>query len=120
MKLSFSYKDYRTNGEYKTMTLSNNEFTRRFSQHILPHRYVRIRHYRMLSSSWKRGKLEALQRQLKVAITPVVVETILHQCPCYKTGTLTTIEIFGKRGPPKHYLAVRQADLLEKQTVPVK
>lgn len=111
-EVSFSYKDYRTNGKAKTMTLSNNEFTRRFARHILPHRYVRIRHYGILSSSWKRGKLQALQLQLKVAITPVVVKTMLHQCPCCKTGTLITIEEFGKRGPPKQYL-------LEKQPVPV-
>jgi hypothetical protein len=27
----------------------------------------------------------------------------LRKCPCYKTGTLVTIEVFGKRGPPQKY-----------------
>lgn len=27
-------------------------------------------------------------------------------CPCCKTGTILTIEIFGKRGPPKLNLSV--------------
>ena len=103
-QVSFSYKDYRANGQSKTMILSNAEFSRRFAQHILPHRFVRIRHYGILSSSWKHGKLKALQVQLKVIAQPIPVKTMLHQCPCCKTGTLITIEVFGKRGPPKQYL----------------
>lgn len=103
-EVSFSYKDYRAKGQSKTMTLGNVEFARRFAQHILPNRFVRIRHYGILSSSWKRGKLQALQVQLKVVIHPMPVTTLLHQCPLCKTGTLITIEVFGKRGPPKHYL----------------
>ena len=65
-EVSFSYKDYRDGGKTKMMTLSNEEFTRRFAEHILPHRFVRIRHYGILSSHWKRGKLQALQKELHV------------------------------------------------------
>jgi hypothetical protein len=65
-KVAFSYKDYRTAGIAKQMTLSNDEFVRRFAQHILPPRFVRIRHYGILSSSWKRGRLQALQSSLQV------------------------------------------------------
>jgi len=32
------------------------------------------------------------------------IKTMLRQCPCCKTGTMITIEVFGKRGPPKKYL----------------
>jgi len=65
--VTFSYKDYRDKAApKKTMPLSNEEFVRRFAQHILPHRFVRIRHYGILSSSWKRGKLQGLQQQLNV------------------------------------------------------
>ncbi len=111
-EVSFSYKDYKANGQTKTMMLSNAEFTRRFAQHILPYRFVRIRHYGILSSSWKRGKLQALQQQLKVVRKAPAIKTKLHQCLCCKTGTLITIDVFGKRGPPKQYL-------LENQTAPV-
>lgn len=103
-EVSFTCKDYRANGQVKTMTLNNAEFTRRFAQHILPHRFVRMRHYGILSSSWKRGKLRALQTQLKVAVKPMQVKTLLRKCPCCKIGTLITIEVFGKRGPPPYYL----------------
>ncbi len=44
-QVRFEYKDYRKGGAKKEMTLSSQEFIRRFSLHILPKRFVRIRHY---------------------------------------------------------------------------
>ena len=44
-KVTFSYKDYRNSGVKKTMTLDALEFVARFSLHILPKKFVRIRHY---------------------------------------------------------------------------
>jgi hypothetical protein len=102
--VSFSYKDYRNGSTQKQMTLSNDEFARRFAQHILPSRFVRIRHYGILSSTWKRGKLQALQVALQVQRKERPVNTLLRRCPCCKTGILITIEVFGKRGPPQQYL----------------
>lgn len=110
--VSFTYKDYRNGSTQKQMTLSNHEFARRFAMHILPLRFVRIRHYGILSSSWKHGKLQALQITLQVKRRKQPVKTMLRKCSCCKTGTLITIEVLGQRGPPKHYL-------LENQTVPV-
>ena len=110
--VTFSYKDYRDGSKQKQMILTNEEFVRRFAQHILPLRFVRIRHYGILSSSWKRGKLQALQASLQVTRKEQPVNTMLRKCPCCKTGTLITIEVFGNRGPPNHYL-------LKNQTVPV-
>jgi hypothetical protein len=107
--VSFRYKDYREAGATKLMTLSHEEFTRRFSQHILPQRFVRIRHYGILSSTYKRGKLQALQMALKVIRKEPAVKTMLRRCPCCKTGTLITLEVFGKRGPPKEYLADKES-----------
>jgi len=119
-EVTFGYKDYRNGSTQKQMTLSNAEFTRRFAQHILPQKFVRIRHYGILSSTWKRGKLQHLQQQLKITVKPLpAAKTQLHRCPCCKTGMLVTIEIFGKRGPPSQYLPVRQAGLPEKQPAPV-
>ena len=86
------------------------EFTRRFSQHILPSRFVRIRHYGILSSTWKRKKLKLLQVQLHVKVTAKNIETKLHKCPSCKTGTMVTIDVFGKRGPPKKYILVTKIE----------
>src|SRR5699024_6900695 len=46
--IRFAYKDYRKRGTkeiHKEMTLSIQEFIRRFEQHILPKGFVKIRHY---------------------------------------------------------------------------
>lgn len=108
-QVTFRYKDYKADGATKLMTLTNGEFTRRFSQHILPGRFVRIRHYGILSSAWKRGKLQALQKELKVVKNEPAQKTMLRRCPCCKTGTLITLEVFGQRGPPKKYLVEKRA-----------
>ena len=105
-EVRFGYKDYRQNGKKKEMTLSNVEFIRRFSMHILPKRFVRIRHYGILSSSWKRGKLQDLQESLKVKRTVFVPQTLLRKCRCCKEGNLVTIALFDGRGPPQDFLAV--------------
>jgi len=108
----FRYQDYRNGGQVRIMQLTNREFIRRFAQHILPRRFVRIRHYGILSSAWKRGRLQTLQQRLQTKHAALPVKTMLRKCPCCKTGTLTTIEVFGKRGPPPHLLR-------QDQTVPV-
>jgi hypothetical protein len=59
--VSFRYRDYRDNGQ-KVMTLDGVEFLRRFSQHILPKGFVRIRHYGLMATS-KRSQLRKLQQK---------------------------------------------------------
>ena len=108
-EVRFGYKDYRKEGQKKEMTLLNTEFVRRFSLHILPKRFVRIRHYGILSSSWKRGKLQDLQESLEVKRTVFVPQTLLRKCRCCKEGNLITIALFGQRGPPQDFLAVFNA-----------
>jgi hypothetical protein len=66
--VSFTYKDYREKGVTKTMTLTGVEFLRRFSMHILPPGFVKIRHYGYLSSS-NRDKLRNVQMAFN--LTPV-------------------------------------------------
>lgn len=98
---TFTYKNYKEGGKQKEMTLSNEEFTRRYTMHILPYRFVRIRHYGILSSSWKRAKLPKLQEYLGISSPKPEVKTLLWKCPCCKIGTLITIAILPKRGPPQ-------------------
>lgn len=99
-EVRFRYKDYRLNGLEKVMALPTAEFVRRFARHILPRRFVRIRHYGILSSSWKRSRLQKLRENLKMPAVESKTVTLLRKCPCCKTGNLVTIEVFGKRGPP--------------------
>ena len=100
--VSFSYKNYRQGVQRKVMQLSHQEFIRRFSQHILPKRFVRIRHYGMLSSSYKKEKLPKLQKAL--GVEPLsqsqTITILLGTCPTCKKGRLMVIMEFDSRGPP--------------------
>jgi hypothetical protein len=54
--VTFRYTDYRRNGpaQYCTMTLSADEFIRRFLLHVLPKGFHRIRHYGLLASAGRK------------------------------------------------------------------
>lgn len=62
--VSFSYKDYKDNGKRKEMKMQANEFIRRYSMHILPNKFMRIRHYGILSSRKKKDCINAIRKQL--------------------------------------------------------
>lgn len=108
-KVTFDYKDYRQNGVKKQMKLTHREFIRRFALHILPKRFVKIRHYGFLSSTWKRQKLKLLQEKLQVKVLEKTDKKLnLPKCPCCKTGNLHRIAVFDQRGPPAWYLGGSQ------------
>ena len=52
--VTFRVKDYRNGGVWKELTLDGVEFVRRFLMHVPPRRFVRIRHYGLLSNQKKR------------------------------------------------------------------
>ena len=48
--VTFTYKDYADDDMQKQMTLTTDEFIRRFTQHILPDRFTKIRTYGYLAN----------------------------------------------------------------------
>jgi Putative transposase/Transposase zinc-binding domain len=56
-KVRFQWKDYRRDAEQKTMTLSADEFIRRFLIHVLPSGFQRIRYYGLLGNRYRKDKL---------------------------------------------------------------
>ena len=66
--VTFRWKDYRISGRtrYKTMTLSPEEFMRRFLLHVLPGGFHRIRHYGLLANGERRKKLAKARELLSV------------------------------------------------------
>jgi len=67
-QVSFKWRDYKSGGMEKIMSLSAAEFIRRFLLHVLPSRFTKIRHYGFLASAVKMVKL-ALCRFLTRAKT---------------------------------------------------
>lgn len=56
--VTFAYKDYAADAKRKTMTLGLDEFLRRLCLHILPARFVKIRHYGLLANRGRDGRVE--------------------------------------------------------------
>lgn len=54
----FKWRDYRDKSKEKIMSLKPEEFIRKFSMHILPDRFVKIRHYGVLGNRNKNLKFK--------------------------------------------------------------
>jgi hypothetical protein len=56
-KVSFRWKDYAHGSQQRVMTLDADEFLRRFLQHVLPRRFVRIRSFGFLANRQRTASL---------------------------------------------------------------
>ena len=67
--VTFRWKDYRRSGHVrrKTMTVSAEEFMRRFLLHVLPEGFHRIRHYGLLANAGRREHLAKVRELLNVS-----------------------------------------------------
>jgi hypothetical protein len=67
-RVTFRYQDYADAHRPKTMSLTAEEFLRRFVQHVLPRGFVKLRHYGLLANRHREARLE-VSRRLLVAVT---------------------------------------------------
>jgi hypothetical protein len=63
-RVTFRYKDYADDHRLKAITLSADEFLRRFVQHVLPKGFVKVRHYGLLANRSREERLALCQRLL--------------------------------------------------------
>jgi hypothetical protein len=66
--VSFKWRDYRDNSQWKVMTVSAHEFIRRFLLHVLPKGFMKIRHYGFLGNRNKSKKLMICKMLTRTAI----------------------------------------------------
>ncbi len=104
--ITFNYKDYKDGDKQKQMTLSHEEFLRRFEQHILPKGFVKIRHSGFLSHQHKTERLKSICEQLQLSPPPpkvkLPVATLaamkygvdITQCSVCKTGKLELVATY--------------------------
>ena len=116
--VSFRWRDYADGDKQKTMTLKADEFIRRFLLHVLPHRYVRIRHFGLLANRRRKDNI-ALCRELIGSCKTVTKEKEspetwqdqllricgidINTCPVCKKGTMVMVELLLPsrcNGPP--------------------
>jgi hypothetical protein len=111
--VTFSYKDYRQGAQKLEMTLPGMEFIRRFSLHILPRGFVRIRHYGILSGTGKAAALPAIRDQLPHEPRREDSARVLEAynpalCPCCGKEAMKTLQVMPKRGPPQGLRTARK------------
>lgn len=66
----FKWRDYKDASKWKLMTVSAEEFIRRFLIHILPPRFMKIKHYGLLSNRNKSIKLTLCKQLTNTPIFP--------------------------------------------------
>ena len=108
--VTFRYKDSRRDGDarHRTMTLSIDEFIRRFLVHVLPKGLHRIRHYGLLASAGRMADI-ARARDLLAVPAPIKMQEATSSsdrrpaCPCCG-GRMIVVESFEgvarARAPP--------------------
>jgi hypothetical protein len=94
--VTFRWKDYAHHNKRRTMTLSQEEFLRRFLEHVLPKGFPRIRYFGFLANR-RRGEILPLCRSLLATAPPVetagtTVPTRLWRCPCCQ-GPMQIVEV---------------------------
>lgn len=110
-QVQFKYKDYRHQGKNKIMTLGPLEFIRRFALHILPLRFVRIRHYGLFNGRYKMSTQEIVQaieknntdiENIKIIIPIKAKDDNIHypKCPKCQKGAMIIMAFGQGRDPP--------------------
>ena len=98
-EVTFKYRDYKDNKSIKEMTIKAEEFIRRFLMHILPPRFMKIRHYGLLGNRNKNTKLAICKKltntanleKLEISTLEILKKTLgvdFNLCPICKKGHL--------------------------------
>lgn len=116
--VTFKWKDYRDHNKEKFMTLTVDEFMRRFFMHVLPRKFVKIRHYGILSNRNRSTKLQkckeltgAVQNKKQELEVKLIVADFLFKltgidiniCPYCDKGEMITKEKLNRQNysPPE-------------------
>ena len=104
--LTFAYKES-ASAQVKRCTVTAEEFIRRFLQHVLPPRFIKVRYFGLLSPSNRQllqkasQLLSATSSQLKRAEVKTTAPLALLSCP-HCGGPLTLLSPLAPRGRPPH------------------
>jgi Putative transposase/Transposase zinc-binding domain len=104
--VQFRWKDYADGDRVKVLTLTAEEFLRRFLLHVVPARFMRIRHFGLLANR-RRTTVLARCRQLLAVPAPTAAPASgdgaqailsgLRRCPFCHVGSWVIIEIVPQR-----------------------
>jgi hypothetical protein len=92
-QVTFQFKDYQDGGASKTMTLSADEFIRRFLLHVLPDRFVRIRHFGFLANCHRHKKLDLCRALLNITAAAYLPTLPDDYKTCYQLLTGQSLDL---------------------------
>ena len=106
-EVSFRWRDYADGDKQKVMALSADEFIRRFLLHVLPSRYVRIRHFGLLGNRKRKDNIALCRQFLNVHMTMPeekreetwqehmlrICGVDVTSCPVCKKGKMVTVAV---------------------------
>jgi hypothetical protein len=102
--VTFDYKDYANGARHKSMSLQLEEFIRRFCLHLLPPRFVKIRHYGLLANRGRQQRLQQARALLGVQQRPAPAKPprSLPRCPHCGWAALFLVRVIAplRRQPP--------------------
>ena len=87
--VTFEYKDYKDNAKIKTMTITCEEFIRRFLLHVLPNKFTKIRHYGILSNRRKKSIIALCRILIGTRVNSnftIDIKRKLKELSCSKCG----------------------------------
>lgn len=116
--VSFRWRDYADDNKTKIMTVDAFEFIRRFLLHVLPDRFVKIRHYGLLGNRCRRKKIDRCRVLLSCSDqkkqeqkSETWQEALLRlagidvgKCPACGERSMRTVEVMKPahcKGPPR-------------------
>ena len=88
--ITFEYKDYKDNSKIKDMTITADEFIRRFLLHVLPDNFTKIKHYGILTNRNKKANIKFCRLLISRILSNEFISTItrkLHEFKCEKCGS---------------------------------
>ena len=86
-KITFEYKDYKDNSKIKLMTITAEEFIRRFLLHVLPNNFTKIKHYGLLSNKNKKNNIRFCRLLISKILTNEFISRTFHEFKCEKCGS---------------------------------
>ena len=81
-RVSFRWKDYAHGGKQKVMTVSSEDFLRRFLIHVLPRGLVRIRHFGLFANRHRAASLARCRSLLGVSASAALPDVTANQLRC--------------------------------------
>jgi hypothetical protein len=102
--VTFRYRDYADRSQPKVMTLEKKEFVRRFCLHLLPERFVKIRHYGLLRNRGRKERIARARALLPPIPTPPTQAGEQNDqgpahCPFCEQGTLRLLRRVARVAP---------------------